>query len=97
MSDSNATTPENRRLSAAVPRLESPDIYPDGTQQRLCSVAMALQGASILLNEACGGRDDLCGVLGTLDLAVSELTRINEELESSFEREAGSRTTAVER
>ncbi len=73
----NGSGPSHPR-SAAV---NCPDIYPEGTQQRLCSVAMALQGASILLNEACGGRDDLCGVLGTLDLAVAELTRINNEFE----------------
>lgn len=44
---------------------------------------MALQGAALVVNEVCGGRDDLCGVLGMLDLAIAELTRINEELEAS--------------
>jgi hypothetical protein len=45
---------------------------------------MALQGAEIVVNEVCGGRDDLCGVLGTMQLAIAELTRINNELEESL-------------
>jgi hypothetical protein len=45
MPNTNSTL-KNRPESAAAPCLESPEIYPDGTQQRLCSVAAALQGAS---------------------------------------------------
>jgi hypothetical protein len=60
---------------------DAPDIYPPGTQMRLCTVAMALQGASELFNEIMDGSNTGCGVMGTIDLALAELTRINTEME----------------
>jgi hypothetical protein len=63
--------------------LENPDIYPPGTQFRLCSVVMALGGAVGLFSEINNGGDQHCGVAGILDLAVAELTRINTELEAT--------------
>jgi hypothetical protein len=59
----------------------APDIYPAGTQMRLCTVAMALQGAMVLFNDIMDGGDAGCGVMATLDLALAELTRINNEME----------------
>jgi hypothetical protein len=60
---------------------EAPDVYPPGTQMRLCTVAMALQGAAVLFNEIMDGSDTGCGVMATIDLVVAELTRINNEME----------------
>ena len=64
-------------------RTDPPDIYPAGSQFRLCSVAMALHGAIKLFSEITDGSDDCAGVAGILDLAVAELTRINSEMEAS--------------
>lgn len=74
-----------RRADGSV--MEDPDIYPAGTQMRLCSVAMALEGLVILFNEINDGGARECGVAGTLDLALAELTRINSEFEE-YEPEA---------
>jgi hypothetical protein len=60
---------------------EAPDVYPPGTQMRLCTVAMALQGVSVLFNDIMDGGDAGCGVMATLELALAELTRINTEME----------------
>jgi hypothetical protein len=84
MSVSNSTDfPSNgaSRPDPIVP--DATDIYPVGTQNRLCSVAMALQGVVQLFNEINDGGEEACGVAGVLDLAVAELTRINSELEAS--------------
>jgi hypothetical protein len=74
MSNSN----QAQSLKTAAP---APDIYPPGTQMRLCTVAMALQGVTVLFNNIMDGGDVGCGVMATIDLALAELTRINSEME----------------
>jgi hypothetical protein len=61
---------------------ETPDTFPPGTQIRLCTIGMALGGAIVLLNDIMDGGDAGCGVMATLDLAVAELTRLNNEYEA---------------
>jgi hypothetical protein len=70
-----------RLADGGVP--EKPDIYPAGTQIRLCTVGLALEGATVLFNDVMNGSTKACAVMATLDLAIAELTRINRELEES--------------
>jgi hypothetical protein len=53
------------------------EAYPSGTQCRLASIGMALAGARELANDVCDGSDKSAAVLGILDLALEELTRID--------------------
>jgi len=55
-----------------------PEAYPSSTQFRLASVAMALTGAQEIANDVCAGGKG-SAIIGILDLALSELRRIDEE------------------
>ena len=60
---------------------EQPDVFPPGSQLRINTVAMALMGAAKVFEEICDGSTEHCGVSGILDLAIAELTRVNNEFE----------------
>ena len=72
---------------------EKPDVFPPGSQYRMNVVAMALMGAAKVFQEICDGSTEHCGVSGILDLAIDELTRINNEFEE-YEPQAASKKEA---
>jgi hypothetical protein len=71
-----AVTDKRNVVEVSIPFDEA---YPNGTSFRLASIAMALGGARELANNIIAGDDKGSGVMGILDLAVAELTRISEE------------------
>jgi hypothetical protein len=63
-------------------RARAAQAFPADTLFRIASVAMALTGARELANEHSDGGDEDSGVLGILDLALAELTRLPNDHEA---------------